>query len=287
MEVNDTFFDELYAEMDEQLNLIADGSDNTQHLAQQSIPIVRSYLMQLKAWVSTNDFATTNDEVQFFKRVKPRFYSLLIYYHKVQQYELNRPSGSKKAQTKFLHREQTKLSNFFYKYKFLYQYIRLGADYLDSRFFVRGHVALFPGVELYGVDLDSSFTTGYDFLLAKMAANDLLQPYLENAFTEIQSSQPLNDASTAGQSLSWTASKAALIELLYGLQSSGVFNHGNVSLNEIALFLEQTFKIKLGNYYRVFQEIRIRKKSRTQFLDEMKEKLVQKMDYTDENPHVR
>jgi hypothetical protein len=61
--------------------------------------------------------------------------------------------------------------------------------------------------------------------------------------------------------LKWTASKASLIELLYALQTSGSFNNGSIDLKSLATSLENLFDIDLGNYYRVFQEIRIRKQS--------------------------
>ena len=134
--------------------------------------------------------------------------------------------------------------------------------------------------------LTQAYAQQYDFIVAKMDANDLLRKYLEDELSKLHPEvKPVVEQQT--HTLSWTASKASLIELLYGLQSTGVFNNGQAALNDVAMFMEAVFHIKLGNYYRVFQEIRIRKKSRTQFLDEMKERLIQKMDYADENPHVK
>lgn len=48
--------------------------------------------------------------------------------------------------------------------------------------------------------------------------------------------------------------------------------------------LEESFNVKVGNFYRVFQGQRIRKKSRTTFLDTLKENLIKRMDETDLNP---
>jgi hypothetical protein len=144
---------------------------------------------------------------------------------------------------------------------------------------------LLPGIAAYGIDTDPSFTTGYDFLLSKMKANELIQKYLDREQLKL-SNHTDGSNQTTGKKITWTGSKVSLIELLYALQSTGVLNYGSVALNDIAIFIENIFGVKLGNYYRVFQEIRIRKKSRTQFLDEMKERLIQKMDYADENPHL-
>lgn len=82
--------------------------------------------------------------------------------------------------------------------------------------------------------------------------------------------------------LSWTASKADMVELINSLQAGGVFNHGKTGIKEIAETFQKLFKIDLGNYYNVFNEIRLRKKNRTALLDHLKEKIIQKMDSLDE-----
>jgi len=83
--------------------------------------------------------------------------------------------------------------------------------------------------------------------------------------------------------LLWTAPKAALIELLYSLHSAGVFNDSNAEIGQIARYLQTAFGVDLGNYYRAFQEIRIRKSGRTNFIDMLKKKLVERMDYSDDD----
>lgn len=278
-------YDEIFERMNKEIEQASEVAPDSRAGVMQNITIIQKYLVDMKAFILDAGFSSVTEEIDFFKRIKPRFYSHLIYYHKLLQIELGRPSAGKKAERKYLNREVAKLENFFRKYVYLYRYCRSGADFLDTRFFTRGNAELIPGVESYGVDTDPLFTTGYDFIVAKMQANELLQQYLEQEIHHLQVAQQVTPHSDKLQRISWTASKASLIELVYALQSTGVFNNGKAALSEIAFFLENMFQIKLGNYYRVFQEIRIRKKNRTQFLDEMKDRLIQKMDYTDENPH--
>jgi hypothetical protein len=71
---------------------------------------------------------------------------------------------------------------------------------------------------------------------------------------------------------------------LYALQSAGSFNNGTVDLKELANHFQSYFNVDLGNYYRTFQDMRIRKINRTTFLDLLKGRLIQRMDETDENP---
>jgi hypothetical protein len=58
-----------------------------------------------------------------------------------------------------------------------------------------------------------------------------------------------------------------LIELIYALQSTAVFNHGSADLKRVTAFFEATFQVDVGNVYNAFQEMRIRQKNRSSFLD--------------------
>lgn len=82
----------------------------------------------------------------------------------------------------------------------------------------------------------------------------------------------------------WTGSKVSLVELLYALQSTVSFNNGSIGIKTLASELQSLFNVDIGNYYRVFQEMRIRKSSRTSFMDQLKDRLVKRMDESDENP---
>jgi hypothetical protein len=82
--------------------------------------------------------------------------------------------------------------------------------------------------------------------------------------------------------LRWTAPKVALIELIYALHASGVYNNGNTDLKRIASAFERFFQVDLGNFFNAFQEIRIRKKNRTVFVDRLKETLIRRMDAADD-----
>ena len=278
--------DELFIEMQQQIDAAGEGASSPQQLAERNVQIVQGHLNDLKRRVLSATFDSSEEEILFFKRIKPRFHSQLIYYYKVLQILLRWPPAGRESVTLFLHYQLDKLSHFFNKHLSLYEYYRSGATYLDALFFTRGRTEVLTELDAFGADIDPQFSTGYDFVIAKMKGYELVRQYLESELQKLQ--QPVLGPSSPELTgtVTWTASKAALIELLYALQSTGVMNNGKAALNDVAVFLEAVFNIKLGNYYRVFQEIRIRKKSRTQFLDEMKERLLQRMDYTDENPHI-
>lgn len=107
-------------------------------------------------------------------------------------------------------------------------------------------------------------------------------------YRRLQSPEFLQDIAYANtgdsnQKLTWTASKTDLVELLYGIFYTSALNNGTLNLKQIATFLETTFDISIGDFYRTYLQMRIRK-NRTAFLNRMKKVLEEKMDELDENP---
>ena len=134
-------------------------------------------------------------------------------------------------------------------------------------------------------ETDPRFTTLFDIKVSKIIAFESLSEFIRESMGKIEISNEFQKGYHPDiLKLKWTASKVSLIELLYALQSSGSFNNGAIDLKTLAVGLENLFQVDLGNYYRVFQEIRIRKQSRTTFLDQLKDRLIKRMDESDENP---
>lgn len=82
--------------------------------------------------------------------------------------------------------------------------------------------------------------------------------------------------------LNWTASKTALIELIYALHAQDVFENGNADIKLIAKSFESFCNIDLVDFYRTYLELKNRKLNRTKFLNTMHESLLKKMDEQDE-----
>ncbi len=81
--------------------------------------------------------------------------------------------------------------------------------------------------------------------------------------------------------LIWTAPKVALVELLYALQEYGVFNNTKLEVKKLADYFEKIFQTDLRNVYKSYEDIRLRKKNRTPFLDALKSSLLRRMDEDD------
>ena len=114
-------------------------------------------------------------------------------------------------------------------------------------------------------------------------ANDLIQIYLEGEIYKIEKKAVQHLKSDIGiGNQKWTGSKVALVELIYALHAESVFNNGASDLKEITAFFEKALDVDLGQFHRVFLEMRMRKSDRTKFLNSLKDTLVRRMDEVDE-----
>jgi hypothetical protein len=113
------------------------------------------------------------------------------------------------------------------------------------------------------------FSTSQDMLWAKVKAMYRFIHYIREALKKLN----VDDAEIFEEKnhkvLVWTATKTALIELIYALYSSGALNHGAIDINSIASSFEDFFNIRLDNVYKTYNEIKERKSSRTKFLEEL------------------
>ena len=118
------------------------------------------------------------------------------------------------------------------------------------------------------IDTDTYFNSPRDFLGYRNTGQlDRIRDYLQDAINTLRHPGLTGQTAESAGHLQWTASKTALVELIYALQSGGVYNNGQMEIKEIAETFQHVFKVDLGNYYHVFNEIRLRKKNRTSLLD--------------------
>ncbi len=230
---------------------------------------IRASLGNLQEMVLASGFASQNEEIDFFKTVKPRFYSLMILSAERYSFEMARPLRKGKGMDAFYERQLDYITRFFDQHAFLYQYFRMGATELDGLYFVRGsEISGIVGADL--PTLDPSFSTIGDYLFSKFIALEKLQ---ERVLLEMEVPSLAGTGvvrSKKGRELRWTGDSCNLIELVYGIFDCKQVNDGEVDLSDLMDVFEQCFQINLSRYFRRFTEIKRRKSmSKTRFLDEM------------------
>lgn len=273
----------LLSDLNEQLNFIDLEIDNQSIRCESAINIILKTINNLKIIVGKNNFKTETEEIHFFKEIKPQFTSKMIYYNAIFKIEMKKPNGGNRILKKYLNNELVKLKAFFDNELEFYKYYRSGSTYLDYKYFLRGKFDIKMSLDSYYFETDRNFSTSHDFKVAKILANDLIQLYIENQLLMIDN----KDTSDKSQrkpniKVTWTGSKVALVELMYALNSEGVLNNGAADLKDIAEYFEHIFEIDLGQYRRVFLEIRARKTDKTKFIVALNEALLKRMENSDE-----
>ena len=123
-------------------------------------------------------------------------------------------------------------------------------------------------IDSYYFQADHRFTTSHDYKVARILANDEIKVFLEEQIAKLnRKTKTIQTPSPLHKGPKWTGSKVELIELIYALHTEGVLNKGASGLKEITSFFESVFEIDLGQFHRVFLEIRNRKTERTKFLN--------------------
>jgi hypothetical protein len=228
------------------------------------------------------NFKSEEREIDFFKNIKPQFTSKFIYYNTIYKIEAKIPHGGDDIVKKYLNKELKKLKKYFDNNLDFYGYHRTGNNYLDFKYFIRGNFDIKLTLDCSYFDSDHNFCTSHDFKVAMIFANDLIQIYLENKLLLMDKIEPIAKTQLEHNAKqNWTGSKVALIELLYALHSNGDFNNGASDLKDIVAYFETVLSIDLGQYRRVFLEIRGRKSENTKYLNTLKDTLKKRIDTID------
>jgi len=280
------FANGLYAAMEN--NLAAYNFKDGAHLqnSQVSLSIILDHISKLKSFVNNYTFTGIEEEIRFFKLIKPGFCSRFIYYQKVIFIQSHLPLATSVDIKNFYLGEIRKINEYRNTHHDFISYYRSGSTSLDEIYFVRKNRDSWLLLNLEESVTDLNFTTIYDYIIAKIIAYEDVLKFI-NVRLAAPEMQPGLPVVKKAANVSWTASKVSLVELLYALQSTGSCNNGTIDLKHLASHFEKLFNVELGNYYRIFQEMRIRKINRTTFLDQLKERLVQRMDEADNHPKFK
>ena len=278
------FAESLLSELEQQLKRIHLETENQIQSAELAIEATQNALEKLKTFFIKYKSIRKKEEIEFFREIKPKFTAILIYYNKIYIIETYKPLGSEKTIRKYYNKEFSKLKVFFKENKEFYRYYRTGNNGLDTTYFTRAKCDPKTMLESFYFQADRRFCTSHDYKVASILANDQIKVFLEKQMEKTARTTVQNAHLTLNHKApKWTASKVELIELIYALHTEGVFNNGIAGLKEVTTFFETAFNIELGQFHRVFLEIRNRKSDRTKFLNTLKNKLITRMDDADEN----
>jgi hypothetical protein len=257
---------ELQHRLEDHLITIHKEESSSVRMASRSLQFARDILHQLHKEMTDYAFRD-GEEVQFYKVVKPFFISKVVFYSRLFKIEMDRPPFAAAGLEAYYLNELKRLTSLFDEHRFIHRYIENASTFLDEKlFFKSGPDSTFA---LSGLEppADGAFPVCYDHVVGQLLGADLLKRHLLETLEEL--TLPGHAAGNQPR-ITWTSSKALLIEIGYTMYAAGVFNNGKGQLKDIFECLETAFHIKVGNYPRTFQEVLYRKSGYTAGQDAMK-----------------
>jgi RteC protein len=271
-----TFAERFYTALDNQLNEVSINDQSFAEKYRTSIVLCRKAMAKLKNNVSGYSFENSEEEIHFFKTVKPQFYSKYIYFISVYNFIIQQPLGGDEILKEYINFQLIDLKRFFDHNQAFYQYYRSGSTQMDEVYYIRGGFDV--QAELEDFEEDELYSTSHDYKLSKIIANEKFQDFLNLELSKINHHSDLINEEQIELPLTWTSSKTDLVELIYALVALGVFNNGNSEIKSAVNFFQTVFHVDLGAYYHKYTDITRRKKERTSFLDKLKLAMLRRMD---------
>ncbi|HLQ99442.1 MAG TPA: RteC domain-containing protein [Sphingobacterium sp.] len=246
-----------------------------------SIHYISERLQWVKEKFEKDENISPQEEIFYFKSIKCHLLALMQYYLLVKNIENKKPPIKKKKIKKYYLKELYKIKKKLRKNSFYYNYYKTMATHLDHQFFRRMEHDIYIPVGSYILNIDCRYNTPAIHLFSRLEAYDRLRKYLKGKIKNFDKKRQKQQVTENPSTLKWTDSKTGLIEIVYAFHAAGVFNNGKAEIKEIAEFFQQNLNIDLGQYNRVFYDIRTRKKSKTKFIDNLKNALTKRIKETE------
>ena len=242
---------------------------------------LQDLLGSVKKYITEEGFKNDEEEIHFFRCIKPQILGKLIYYNKIYRIETTCPVSNGKMYYSYFSGQLANLKREYIEHlcnSDFYRYYRSGRTDRDDNYFKRGNINYHDGLNSIVFEIDSEFSTFFDYKTARIISNDLLYTYLLTKINPDENPDVILHKQESSKDIFWTDSKNAIIELIYALYASGVISHGKIGIRKISLMFQILFRIPLGDLHHAFHRMKTRSGSRTSFLDQLKFSLEEYMD---------
>jgi hypothetical protein len=142
--------------------------------------------MLLKDKIIVHQFESLNEEVDFFKNIKPRFTGEIEYYSLLYHFEIFKPANELEL-ISFLHNEGMRLENFIEKNRSFYQYYKSNRNDYDQIYFVRANNELKEHPRSRYYDMEKGANTSHDHLVASIIALEKYNQYVISKLNNLPS----------------------------------------------------------------------------------------------------
>lgn len=255
--------------------------------SRSGIELSKTQMHLYRTMVWDKKFDTMDDEIQFFKHIKPFINGRIIFFSTLFTYLINKSNGTIQRQRVQIDEVLRNQEMIIHRNAEFYGYYASKDDRLDEVYFVRGHAKINLIADPSYYFSDPNFSTSHDNLASQIIGYELCTDYFNKQLENLRRSE-LNISAVVESpailnDLSWTATKTDLVELIYALQSSGAIRNGNAELKKMVAVCEELFAMNLGNTYKTYSKIKLRKHPQTSFLNHLKNSLELRISKEDEN----
>ncbi|PWT74719.1 MAG: hypothetical protein C5B59_10540 [Bacteroidetes bacterium] len=219
--------DQLFGQMLKQIGQIISDERKEQYLKYLSCAeAVQKVLMELRSWVNENPFLSESDEIYFFKKIKPLFYSELLYYHKLYKIEIESPKADVEEQLKYLKKKVRRLNAFLYQLREFHFYLKGEESFLDQSCFRRGQPITGAFLNFKNFNPDPIFSTPGCDLTARLLATEKLVEWLGESISDLKRlpAQDLGDETFRINSSLSVAQLACVLRLFH---EEKILTHSN------------------------------------------------------------
>jgi len=217
-------------------------------------------LQKMKDQVLEKGFESLNDEIRFFKEVKPKILSVKFACRTLMEYEFERVINQEIDVAELQQHYLNKMHEKFNRFRDFRYYVSSSSCNRDEQYFTLAYLKddyilrLIPEVE-------NGFSTGYDVLLGYSLAMDFTKEYFEEEIPERKQ--------VVYPELQWTGNKTDLVELLSALHRTSVFNNGENDFKRFVLAFSQIVNFEVKDVYRTVSAIKNRKNENKSLLSRM------------------
>ncbi len=243
--------------------------------ANRAAKTITNTLKAFRTKIRKEGFKNQDEEIHFFKYIKPKIQAYLVFYSVLQEIELAKLHMSDEELKNLIDKKLRMFRHIIRENIDFAKYYTSGMDHLDKLYFIREPKLSIISRHSATMLVDPEFNTSHDQVAADILAFDLFKKHLSIK------NEKLRQLDVPNPKLKWTASKSDFVELIYALQSSSAVNYGDVEIKELCSALESIFQIKIEDPYRTFIDIANRKKDLLKFIPKLEEGFLRKVEEAD------
>jgi hypothetical protein len=236
-----------------------------------------SAVKELEAILLDYQFSDQEEEIMFFKVLKPQVEGRMIYYLRLTGILQLAPVSDAEQRRNYLKTHLVSIEQFYRDHAEMHLYYRMEYQYLDSYYFVRSTEQDLVYADGAMLVADQRVHSRKSNLFSYFFAFHLLAIYLNGQLSD----DPWDPARRTEDDIIWTGTQAEAVEQIYAWNEAGVLNGRPQDVSKVVRWFERAFRFRISNVYATHEDNRMRKKNRTPFCDRLKNKLIDKYEYDD------